>query len=62
MWNYLFEVVSKWSENYGKQFFVQCNTREEADKVLSEYFWGDKVEYLGKYTEEEAEMTGLDIY
>ena len=62
MWNYLFEIVSEWSENCGEQFFVQCNTREEADEVLGQYFWGEKVRCLGKYTDEEAEGMGYDTY
>ena len=39
MWNYLFEVVSEWSENCGEQFFVQCDTRKEADELNK--FGGD---------------------
>ena len=62
MWNYLFEVVSEWSENCGEQFFVQCDARKEADEIVSDNFWGDKVKYLGKYTDEEAEMMGFDTY
>ena len=62
MWNYLFEIVGEWSEICGEQFFVQCDTRTEADEILSQCFWGEKVKYLGKYTDEEAEMMGLDTY
>lgn len=62
MWNYLFEIVGEWSEICGEQFFVQCDTRKEADEILGQYFWGEKVKYLGKYTDEEAEIMGLDTY
>lgn len=62
MWNYLFEIISEWSENYGEQFFIQCDTREKADEILSQYFQGEKVKYLGKYTDEEAEIMGYDTY
>jgi len=62
MWNYLFEIISEWSKNYGEQFFIQCDTREKADEILSQYFWGEKIKYLGKYTDEEAEMMGYDTY
>ena len=62
MWNYLFEIISEWSENYGEQFFIQCDTREKADEILSQYFWGEKIKYLGKYTDEEAEIMGYDTY
>ena len=60
MYNYLFEIVSEWSDNYGKQFFVQCDTREKADEILSQCFWGEKVKYIGKYTDEEIEMMSDD--
>lgn len=62
MWNYLFENVGEWSENCGEQFFVQCDTREEADEILSQYFWEEEIKCLGKFTDEEAEMMGLDTY
>ena len=62
MWNYLFEIVGEWSEICGEQFFVQCDTRKEADEILGQYFWGEEVKCLGKYTEEEAERMGLDTY
>lgn len=62
MKHYLFEITSEWSDNCGEQFFVQCDTREEADEILSRYFWGEEVKCLGNYTDEEAEMSGLDEY
>ena len=62
MKNYLFEIVGEYSDICGEQFFVQCNSREEADEILAEYFWGEKVELLGVYTDEEAEWLGLDTY
>ena len=60
--NYLFEVVSEYSEAYGEQFFVQSDTYQEAEEVLTQYFWGDEVKYLGRYSDEEAEIMGLDTY
>lgn len=62
MTNFLFEIIGEYSENCGEQFFVQCDTREEADEILGQYFWGEKVKCLGEYTDEEAEMMGLDTY
>lgn len=61
MWNYLFEIVSEWSE-FTEEFFVRCSTKEEADEILGQYFSGEKVKFLGKYTDEEAERMGLDTY
>ena len=62
MWNYLFEITSEWSDMCGEQFFVQCDTRDEADEILGEYFWGEKCHYLGRYSDEEAEIMGYDTY
>lgn len=62
MWNYLFEIVSEYSDLCGEQFFVQCDTLEETDEILGKYFWGERVHYLGKYTDEEAEEIGFDTY
>lgn len=62
MWNYLYEVVSEWSDCCGEQFFIQCNNIQETDEILAQYFWGEKVKYLGRYSDEEAEAMGLDTY
>lgn len=62
MLNYLFEITGEWSDICGERFFVQCNSREEADEILGEYFWGEEVKCLGEYTDEEAEILGYDTY
>lgn len=62
MTNYLFEIVGEWSDLCGERFFVQCDSREEADEILGEYFWGEKVDYLGEYTDAYAEILGYDTY
>lgn len=62
MWNYLFEVVDEGSDLNGERFFVQCKTRKEADEIVIEYFCDDRVAYLGKYSDEEAEWMGYDTY
>lgn len=62
MRNFLFEITSEWSDLCGEQFFIQCDTLDEADEVLGEYFWGEKVTYLGEFTDEEAEAMGYDTY
>ena len=62
MWNYLFEIVSEYSELCGERVFVQCDTKEEAEEIMAQDFWGEKVAYLGKYTDDEAEMMGYDTF
>lgn len=58
MWDFMFEDVKS-----GEQFFVECDSLEEAKNILwahgiDEY----EVEFCGRYTVEEAEMMGLDTY
>lgn len=64
MWNWLFEVTSEYSNLCGERFFVQCDIFEETEEILStiDVLWGERIEYLGKYTGEEAEILGYDIY
>lgn len=62
MWNYLFEIVGEYSELCGERFFAQCDIKEEAEEMLAENFWGEEIAYLGKYTDDEAEMMGYDTY
>lgn len=62
MKNYLFEFVDEWSDLCGEQFFVQCNTREEADEIINQYFPNEKVHYIDEFTDEEAEILGFDTY
>lgn len=62
MWNYLFEFADEWDERCGERFFVQCDTEEEADEILGQYFWGNRIHPLGKYTDDEAEEMGYDTY
>lgn len=62
MINYLFEFVNEYSILCGERIFVQCNSKEEADKIIDENFWGDGLVYLGEYSDEEAEEMGYDTY
>lgn len=55
MKHYLFE---DWD---GEQFIVGANTLKEAIAEAKEYFNGH-IRYLGKLTDEQAEMSGLDEY
>lgn len=47
----------------GEEFFVECDTKEEAWEIVRENFGVENdIEYLGKYTVEEAEILGYDTY
>jgi hypothetical protein len=48
----------------GEQFFVECESLAEAWEIARDE-WGeetDGLEYLGKYTVEEAEILGYDTF
>lgn len=62
MLNYLFEIIGEESEICGERFFVQAETREEADEIREEWFADEEVECLGEYTDEYAEILGYDTY
>ena len=67
MYDFLFEVVSEYSELCGEQFFVECNTVAEAWQTVAEIFGIDiiineEIKCVGKYTPEEAEILGYDTY
>lgn len=60
--DYLFEVVGEESNLCGEQFFVECDTFEEACRIAMDNFDDEELHYIGKYTPEEAEWLGLDTY
>ena len=63
MWNYLFEVVGEDSELCGERFFVQCNSKTEAEVTLEmSGFKEEELYYIGQYTDDEAEKMGYDTY
>lgn len=62
MWNYLFEIVGEYSELSGERFFAQCDTKEEAEEIMAENFWGEQVICLGRYSDDVAEMMGYDTF
>lgn len=57
MWDFLF-IDNESSE----EFFVECDTKTEAWEIVRTNFGNCDVEYLGKYTVEEAEILGYDTY
>lgn len=62
MWNFLVEITTEGSELEGEEFFVQASTIEEADEIVALYFEDEHYCYHGRFTDEEAEMMGLDTY
>lgn len=47
----------------GEQFFVECETYEEAEEILNRVgFSGMDIEYIDEYSVEEAEILGYDTY
>jgi len=57
MKNYLFEIISEWSDIKGKQISIQCNSEEEAYEILSDQYWGEKVKLLGIYLNKKISKT-----
>lgn len=62
MWNFLVEITTEGSDFEGEQFFVQASTLEEADEIVALNFEGEGYCFHGRFTDEEAEMMGLDTY
>ena len=57
MWDFMFM-----DRETGEEFFVECQSLREAFQIAWDNFGMDNVEYLGRYTVEEAEAVGLDTY
>lgn len=62
VWNFLVEITTEGSDLEGEEFFVQAHDIYEADEVVAQYFEGENYCYHGRFTDEEAEMMGLDTY
>lgn len=62
--NYLFEVTDPNLSFCGERFFVQCDSVEEAFKIIKRNTWYnlDDVEYIDVYTDDEAEWMGYDTF
>lgn len=58
--NYLFGCIEEGSDCEGEEFFVQEKSLDAAHLIAEQYFGA--VQFLGIYTDEEAEMMGLDTY
>lgn len=62
MWNFLVEITTEGSDFEGEEFFVQASTLEEADEIIALNFEGEDYCFHGRFTDEEAEVMGLDTY
>lgn len=65
MWTtYWWEINDENSDLCGEEFFTELKdaTKEDHEKYVLEIFPNEKPKCLGKVTEEEAEMMGLDTY
>ena len=62
VWNFLVEITTEVSDLEGEEFFVQAHDIYEADKIVAYYLEGENYCYGGRFTDEEAEMMGLDTY
>ena len=62
MIDYLFEVIDEDSELCGERFFVECEEIYDAWIVAQENFPNEKLELIGAYYPEDAEILGYDTY
>lgn len=59
--NYLYVVSGPSSPYSGETFFVYAKNRSEAD-LMAYTVYGEKTEFMGKYSDNQAEMMGYDTY
>ena len=65
MWStYWWEINDEYSELCGEEFFTELKDADYIDHLayVQELFPDEKVKSLGKVTEKEAEIMGLDTY
>lgn len=62
MIDYLFEVVGEDSDLCGEQFFVECEEIYDAWVIAQDNFLNEKLQLIGAYEPEEAEILGYDTY
>lgn len=58
--NYLYEITDEESEMCGQRVFVQSVHRLHAEVVMDNEFPETEREFLGTFTDEEAEALGYD--
>lgn len=58
----MFKFSIKSGPYVGEDFFVMANSYEDAKGSATEVACGGRIKFLGEYTDEEAEQSGLDVY
>ena len=62
MFDFLFELT-EYSENEGEQFLVECETLNDAYRILGALgFEPEEYEFIERMSVSEGEMLGLDTY
>ena len=63
MYDFLFELT-EYSENEGEQILVECETLEQAFKILIQEndFQTDDIRFIERMETWEGELLGLDTY
>lgn len=61
MWDFLF-AFNEYSENEGENFFVETSDLHSAWEIVADNFDLDEVEFIARYSPEEAEILGCDTY
>ena len=61
---YLFKVIGENSEIYGEKFLTELENASIAEHIAyaKEWFPSEKIRCLGRVSEFEAELMGLDTY
>mgnify|MGYP006988868596 FL=1 len=62
MYDFLFELTEH-SDNEGEQILVECETLQQAFKILENYgFQTNEIRFVTRLSVEEGEILGLDTY
>jgi len=59
---YWFEIIGEESALCGEEFFIEEANQRDAAEYAHELFPDETIRYLGRVSQYEAEMMGLDTY
>ena len=60
--DYCYQFTNEDDEYCGEYIFVECSSREEAEKSIRELEWENRVEFVYECSVEKAEEIGYDTY
>jgi len=60
-YNYLYIITNLSSEHCGEAFFVHTTGKSKADSIAYNVY-GEKPQFAGLYSDDEADDLGLDTY